>query len=57
MAVEASRQSPLEVVYARTACPHCAQRYKIRTDQVGILTRCKKCSSIFKIDLLPTIEP
>jgi predicted Zn finger-like uncharacterized protein len=57
MAVEASRLSPLEVVYARTACPHCAQRYKIRTDQVGILTRCKKCSSIFKIELLPTIEP
>ena len=56
-AVDASRQSPLEVAYARTACPHCAQRYKIRTDQVGILTRCKKCSSIFKIELLPSITP
>ncbi len=57
MAVQASRQSPSEAVYARTACPHCAQRYKIRTDQVGIITRCKKCSSIFKIERLPDIAP
>ena len=56
MAADANRQRHPAPVYARTACPHCAQRYKIRTDQVGILTRCKKCSSIFKIDLLPDIE-
>ncbi|MBL0715772.1 MAG: hypothetical protein JJV98_18960 [Desulfosarcina sp.] len=57
MAAEASRQTQPSPVYAKTACPHCGQRYKIRNDQVGITTRCKKCSSIFKIEALPTIEP
>ena len=40
---------------AKTACPHCRQRYKIRDDQIGITTRCKKCSSIFKIETIPTV--
>jgi predicted Zn finger-like uncharacterized protein len=56
MAAEASQQSQPSPVYAKTACPHCGQRFKIRNDQVGITTRCKKCSSIFKIESLPTIE-
>ena len=46
-AAEASRQSHPSPIYAKTACPHCGQRFKIRNDQVGITTRCKKCSSIF----------
>lgn len=57
MAAEASQQSQPSPDYAKTACPHCGQRFKIRNDQVGITTRCKKCSSIFKIESLPTIEP
>jgi predicted Zn finger-like uncharacterized protein len=57
MAAEASQQSQPSPVYAKTACPHCGQRFKIRNDQVGITTRCKKCSSIFKIETLPTIDP
>lgn len=57
MAAETSRQAPPAAVYAKTACPHCGQRFKIRNDQLGITTRCKKCSSIFKIELLPTIAP
>jgi predicted Zn finger-like uncharacterized protein len=57
MAAEASQQSQPSPAYAKTACPHCGQRFKIRNDQVGITTRCKKCSSIFKIESLPTIEP
>ena len=39
---------------AKTACPHCSQRYSIRDDQIGITTRCKKCSSIFKIEPIPS---
>ena len=57
MAAEANRQAPPAPVYAKTACPHCGQRFKIRNDQIGITTRCKKCSSIFKIESLPTIAP
>ncbi len=57
MAAEASRQSQPSPSYAKTACPHCGQRFRIRNDQLGITTRCKKCSSIFKIESLPTIEP
>jgi predicted Zn finger-like uncharacterized protein len=57
MAAEASRQSLTPPTYAKTACPHCGQRFKIRNDQVGITTRCKKCSSIFKIESLPVITP
>ena len=57
MAAEASRQSLTSPTYAKTACPHCGQRFKIRNDQVGITTRCKKCSSIFKIESLPVITP
>ena len=57
MAAETSRQAPPAPVYAKTACPHCGQRFKIRNDQLGITTRCKKCSSIFKIESLPTITP
>ncbi len=57
MAAEASRQSEAAMAYAKTACPHCGQRFKIRNDQVGITTRCKKCSSIFKIESLPVINP
>jgi predicted Zn finger-like uncharacterized protein len=34
----------------RTACPQCGQRYRIRDDQIGITTRCRKCSSIFTIE-------
>jgi predicted Zn finger-like uncharacterized protein len=56
-AAEASQQAPPKTVYAKTACPHCAQRYRIRHDQIGILTRCKKCSSIFKIEPLPNFKP
>ena len=57
MAAETNRQAPPAPVYAKTACPHCGQRFKIRNDQLGITTRCKKCSSIFKIESLPTISP
>lgn len=57
IAAEASQQSQPSPVYAKTACPHCSQRFKIRNDQIGITTRCKKCSSIFKIETLPTIDP
>ena len=57
MAAEASRQSQPSKAFAKTACPHCGQRFKIRNDQLGITTRCKKCSSIFKIESLPTIAP
>ncbi len=57
MAAEASLQSLTSPSYAKTACPHCGQRFKIRNDQVGITTRCKKCSSIFKIESLPVITP
>ena len=57
MAAEASRQSLASPIYAKTACPHCGQRFKIRNDQVGITTRCKKCSSIFKIESLPVLNP
>ncbi len=57
MAAEAGRQSQTSPVYAKTACPHCAQRFKIRNDQLGITTRCKKCSSIFKIEALPIFDP
>jgi predicted Zn finger-like uncharacterized protein len=57
MAAEASRQTLTSPTYAKTACPHCGQRFKIRNDQVGITTRCKKCSSIFKIESLPVITP
>jgi predicted Zn finger-like uncharacterized protein len=41
----------------KTACPHCRQRYRIRPDQIGITTRCKKCSSIFKIEALTLPTP
>ncbi|MGD8242571.1 MAG: hypothetical protein PVG19_00695 [Desulfobacterales bacterium] len=57
LAAETNRQTPPAPVYAKTACPHCGQRFKIRNDQLGITTRCKKCSSIFKIESLPTITP
>jgi predicted Zn finger-like uncharacterized protein len=50
-----SSQPATKPVTAKTACPHCGQRYKIRNDQVGITTRCKKCSSIFKIETIPTV--
>ncbi|MBC2735246.1 MAG: hypothetical protein HF981_12885 [Desulfobacteraceae bacterium] len=50
-----SSQPATKPVMAKTACPHCGQRYKIRNDQVGITTRCKKCSSIFKIETIPTV--
>jgi predicted Zn finger-like uncharacterized protein len=53
MVAEAADQSQAAMDYAKTACPHCSQRYKIRQDQVGITTRCKKCSSIFRIESLP----
>jgi len=50
-----SSQPATKPVTAKTACPHCGQRYKIRNDQVGITTRCKKCSSIFKIETIPAV--
>jgi predicted Zn finger-like uncharacterized protein len=50
-----SSQPAAKPAMAKTACPHCGQRYKIRNDQVGITTRCKKCSSIFKIETIPTV--
>jgi len=56
LAAEAANQAPAVVDFAKTACPHCSQRFKIRHDQVGITTRCKKCSSIFRIESLP-VEP
>ncbi len=46
-----------EAETVKTACPHCGQRYRIRPDQIGITTRCKKCSSIFKIEALASSTP
>jgi predicted Zn finger-like uncharacterized protein len=54
-AAESSQPLVAAPVMAKTACPHCSQRYKIRDDQIGITTRCKKCSSIFKIEAIPSI--
>ena len=54
-AAESSQPAAAIPEMAKTACPHCAQRYKIRDDQIGITTRCKKCSSIFKIEAIPSI--
>jgi len=33
----------------KTACPECGQKYKVRPEQVGIKTKCKKCSTAFTI--------
>ncbi|MFZ7126148.1 MAG: MJ0042-type zinc finger domain-containing protein [Desulfobacterales bacterium] len=52
-AVEESQAAPPASENVKTRCPHCDQRYRIRPDQIGITTRCKKCSSIFKIEILP----
>jgi predicted Zn finger-like uncharacterized protein len=54
-AAESSQPVVAAPVMAKTACPHCGQRYKIRDDQIGITTRCKKCSSIFKIEAIPSV--
>lgn len=54
-AAEDSQRVAPPTTMAKTACPHCGQRYKIRDDQIGITTRCKKCSSIFKIETIPTV--
>jgi len=54
-AAESSQPVVATPLLAKTACPHCGQRYKIRDDQVGITTRCKKCSSIFKIEPIPSL--
>jgi len=54
-AAESSQPTAAIPDMAKTACPHCAQRYKIRDDQIGITTRCKKCSSIFKIEAIPSV--
>ena len=54
-AAESSAPAATAPAKAKTACPHCGQRYKIRDDQIGITTRCKKCSSIFKIEAIPTV--
>jgi predicted Zn finger-like uncharacterized protein len=54
-AAESSQPVTTTPLVAKTACPHCGQRYKIRDDQIGITTRCKKCSSIFKIEAIPTV--
>jgi len=54
-AAENSQATVAEQSMAKTACPHCGQRYKIRDDQIGITTRCKKCSSIFKIEAIPSV--
>lgn len=54
-AAESSQPVVATPVMAKTACPHCGQRYKIRDDQIGITTRCKKCSSIFKIEPIPSL--
>ena len=54
-AAESSQPVVETPVMAKTACPHCGQRYKIRDDQIGITTRCKKCSSIFKIETIPSV--
>jgi predicted Zn finger-like uncharacterized protein len=54
-AAESSQPAVSAPVMAKTACPHCGQRYAIRDDQLGITTRCKKCSSIFKIEAIPSI--
>lgn len=53
-AAESSQPVAATPLTAKTACPHCGQRYKIRDDQIGITTRCKKCSSIFKIEAIPS---
>jgi predicted Zn finger-like uncharacterized protein len=54
-AAESSQPVVAAPAMAKTACPHCGQRYKIRDDQIGITTRCKKCSSIFKIEPIPSL--
>jgi predicted Zn finger-like uncharacterized protein len=54
-AAESNAPAATPPVTAKTACPHCSQRYKIRDDQIGITTRCKKCSSIFKIEAIPSV--
>lgn len=54
-AAESSQPVVETPAMAKTACPHCSQRYKIRDDQIGITTRCKKCSSIFKIEAIPSV--
>ena len=54
-AAESSQPAVPAPAMAKTACPHCSQRYQIRDDQIGITTRCKKCSSIFKIEAIPTV--
>ncbi len=54
-AAESSEPVKAAPAMAKTACPHCGQRYKIRDDQIGITTRCKKCSSIFKIEAIPSV--
>jgi|GEM_PF-2186932 predicted Zn finger-like uncharacterized protein len=54
-AAESSQPVAAAAELAKTACPHCGQRYKIRDDQIGITTRCKKCSSIFKIEVIPSV--
>jgi len=33
----------------KTACPVCGQKYKVQSKQIGIKTKCKKCSSVFTI--------
>ena len=53
-AAESSQPVMAKPDMAKTACPHCRQRYSIRDDQIGITTRCKKCSSIFKIEPIPS---
>lgn len=49
-AIEQAQEDEPESETVKACCPHCSQRYRIRPDQIGITTRCKKCSSIFKIE-------
>jgi predicted Zn finger-like uncharacterized protein len=40
--------SSIEDAKVKTACPKCGQEYKIRSEQVGLKTRCKKCKTTFE---------
>ena len=45
-------ETPKSDAKVQTACPKCGQEYTIREDQIGLNTRCKKCKSPFKTEVL-----
>lgn len=42
----------------RTICPNleCGQKYKVKTDMIGTVARCKKCNTVFNIEKHTNIE-